>query len=129
MARTPTGQILKRRGKRGTVYALRFRALGERRYLTLGPESRPRRRPTRRWRPYSLRFALRSGDRKWLLTHHLLPFFKSHRLSEITVREILRYKTVKLAEGTLSPNTLKQDADEALADPLARGRVRPQGGG
>jgi integrase len=35
MARSPTGQIIERRGKRGKVYALRFRAYGRRHYLTL----------------------------------------------------------------------------------------------
>ena len=47
-------------------------------------------------------------DYKWSLTHHLLPFFKSHRLSEITVREVDRYKTAKLAEGTLAANTVNK---------------------
>jgi len=32
------------------------------------------------------------------LTHHLLPFFKDHRLSQITAREIDRYKTAKVRE-------------------------------
>src|SRR6266540_3996716 len=36
MARSPTGQIIERRGKSGTVYALRFRAYGRREYVTLG---------------------------------------------------------------------------------------------
>jgi len=44
-------------------------------------------------------------DYRWALTHHLLPFFKDHRLSEITVREVDRYKTFKAAEGVLAPNT------------------------
>jgi hypothetical protein len=30
------------------------------------------------------------------LSHHLLPFFAEHRLSEITAREVDRYKTSKL---------------------------------
>ena len=30
------------------------------------------------------------------LTHHLLPFFAKHRLSEITAREVDRYKASKL---------------------------------
>jgi integrase len=33
------GQVLERRRKGGTIYALRFRAYGERRYLTLGGEA------------------------------------------------------------------------------------------
>jgi integrase len=47
-------------------------------------------------------------DYKWSLTHHLLPFFENHQLTEITVREVDRYKTAKLAEGTLSANTLNK---------------------
>lgn len=35
MARPATGQVVKRRGSRGTVYALRFRAYGKRQYVTL----------------------------------------------------------------------------------------------
>jgi integrase len=35
MARPPTGQVLELRRERGTVYALRFRAYGQRQYLTL----------------------------------------------------------------------------------------------
>jgi integrase len=34
----------------------------------------------------------------WQLTHHLLPFFKDHRLSEITVREVDRYRASKVRE-------------------------------
>jgi integrase len=41
-------------------------------------------------------------DYKWALTHHLLPFFKSHRLTEITVREVDRYKLAKAGEGVLA---------------------------
>jgi integrase len=36
MARKPTGQVLERDGARGTTFALRFRAYGKRRYVTLG---------------------------------------------------------------------------------------------
>jgi integrase len=36
MSRKATGQVLERDGKRGRTYALRFRAYGERRFLTLG---------------------------------------------------------------------------------------------
>jgi len=36
MGRTATGQVLERDGVRGTTYALRFRAYGRRRYVTLG---------------------------------------------------------------------------------------------
>lgn len=40
MARAPTGQILERDGARGTTYALRFRAYGQRRYLTTAATNR-----------------------------------------------------------------------------------------
>jgi integrase len=36
MARTATGQVIENRAKRGRNYALRFRAYGKRRYITLG---------------------------------------------------------------------------------------------
>jgi len=36
MPRPATGQVVEREGARGTTYALRFRAYGKRRYLTLG---------------------------------------------------------------------------------------------
>lgn len=37
-------------------------------------------------------------DYTWGLTHHLLPFFKDHALSQITIAEVDRYKTAKVAE-------------------------------
>jgi integrase len=39
VARRPEGQVLERHWKSGRGYALRFRAYGERQYLTLGPET------------------------------------------------------------------------------------------
>jgi integrase len=47
-------------------------------------------------------------DYEWALTHHLLPHFSSFRLSEITAREVDRYKTAKAAEGILSPNSINK---------------------
>jgi integrase len=41
MARPPTGQVIERRGKRGTSFGLRFRAYGERRYVTSAAATRP----------------------------------------------------------------------------------------
>ncbi|MEX0972283.1 MAG: phage integrase SAM-like domain-containing protein [Solirubrobacterales bacterium] len=44
-------------------------------------------------------FAARTvEDYELTLTHHLLPFFKGHALSEITAQEIDRYKAVKVRE-------------------------------
>jgi integrase len=37
-------------------------------------------------------------DYKWGLTRHLLPFFKDHRLSQITIAEVDRYKNIKVRE-------------------------------
>ena len=38
-------------------------------------------------------------DYKWQLAHHLLPFFKNHRLSQITIAEVDRYRVTKVAES------------------------------
>lgn len=44
-------------------------------------------------------FAARTAeDYELALTHHLLPFFKEHRLSEITAHEIDRYKAAKVRD-------------------------------
>jgi integrase len=40
----------------------------------------------------------RSRTYELALTHHLLPFFKDHRLSEITAHEADRYKAAKVRE-------------------------------
>jgi integrase len=37
-------------------------------------------------------------DYRWGLTRHLLPFFKDHRLSQITIAEVDRYKNTKVRE-------------------------------
>jgi hypothetical protein len=37
-------------------------------------------------------------DYKWALSYHLLPRFKDHRLSEITVAEVDGYKAAKRRE-------------------------------
>jgi integrase len=42
-------------------------------------------------------------DYRWALSDHLLPFFKDHRLSEITAAEVDRYKMAKVREGKLAP--------------------------
>jgi integrase len=47
-------------------------------------------------------------DYKWALSHHLLPFFAKHLLSEITVEEVDRYRAHQLRSGTLSANTLNK---------------------
>jgi integrase len=47
-------------------------------------------------------------DYKWALSLHLLPFFAGHRLSQITIREVDRYKTAKAAEGILGANAINK---------------------
>lgn len=37
-------------------------------------------------------------DYQWALTRHLLPFFKDHHLTQITIVEVDRYKTTKVRE-------------------------------
>lgn len=143
MARPATGQVIEREGANGRSFALRFRAYGERQYVTLGStadgwtrqraeqeldnvladvrrgiwrHSEPLRAapapvevPTfhefasewfearkHEWRPRTV------DDYYWALTNHLLPFFATHRLSEITIAEVDRYRAAKLREGRLS---------------------------
>ncbi len=44
-------------------------------------------------------FAPRTAEDYLLsLSHHLLPFFASHRLAEITAQEVDRYKAAKVRE-------------------------------
>jgi integrase len=38
-------------------------------------------------------------DYKWQLSNHLLPFFKNHHLSQITIAEVDRYRQAKVAEA------------------------------
>ena len=45
------------------------------------------------WRPKT------ALDYHWQLHRHLLPFFKDHRLSQITVAEVDRYRQTKVAEA------------------------------
>jgi integrase len=40
-------------------------------------------------------------DYEWQLSHHLLPFFRDHRLSQITIAEVDRYRAAKVKD-TLS---------------------------
>lgn len=47
-------------------------------------------------------------DYEWQLTHHLLPFFAKHRLSQITVAEVDRYRKSKVAEARLSAASINK---------------------
>jgi len=138
MGRKATGQVVEVDGANGRSFALRFRAYGKRRYVTLGTAAdgwtrakaaeelanvladvrrgiwRPTERADRQEPPpeptfhefasewlESRRheFAARTvEDYTLALSHHLLPFFKDHRLSEITAQEVDRYKAAKVRE-------------------------------
>jgi integrase len=138
MARKATGQVVEVDGATGRSFALRFRAYGKRRYLTLGAAAngwtqtkaaeelanvladvrrgiwKPDERSTHREPPAEPtfhefasewlesrrhEFAARTvEDYTLALSHHLLPFFKDHRLSEITAQEVDRYKAAKVRE-------------------------------
>jgi integrase len=47
-------------------------------------------------------------DYEWQLVHHLLPFFAQHRLSQITVAEVDRYRRAKVAERRLSAASINK---------------------
>lgn len=125
-------------GANGRSFALRFRAYGKRRYVTLGATAKgwTRAKATEElantladvrrgiWKPPDRRvhheppaeltfhefasewlesrrheFAARTvEDYTLALSHHLLPFFKDHRLSEITAQDVDRYKAAKVRE-------------------------------
>jgi hypothetical protein len=71
---------------------------------------------------------------EWELTHHLLPWFRDHRLSEITVAEVDRYREAKVAEAEQRRAEIaRRDAERRAAidgdRPVPRaGRVRPLSG-
>jgi integrase len=149
MRRGHRGQVLELERQAGRTFALRFRAYGKRRYLTLGAveEGWTRRRAeeelqnvladVRRgiWRPPATTAAgadepdssfhefasewvegMRDeglstntlNDYTWQLSNHLLPFFAAHRLSEITIAEVDRYRQTKVREGKLSPTSINK---------------------
>ena len=47
-------------------------------------------------------------DYGWQLSNHLLPFFRAHRLSQITIAEVDRYRAAKVREGALSPVSINK---------------------
>jgi integrase len=67
------------------------------------------------WRPKTVL------DYEWQLSHHLLPFFKDHKLSEITIAEVDRYRQRKVAEA----RTIEAAAAEGK--PLYEEYPGPQG--
>jgi integrase len=149
MARPATGQVIAPDGGRQASWAIRFRAYGKRRFVTLGrsEDGWNRRRAEGElrhilaevergiWAPESaasapLESALEPSfeefasawlcdgepgwrpktiaDYRWALELHLLPHFGGHRLAEITVEEVDRYKAKKLREGRLAPNAVNK---------------------
>jgi integrase len=48
------------------------------------------------------------ADYRGQLVKHLLPFFRDHTLSQITVAEVDRYRQTKVAEGKLSNTTINK---------------------
>lgn len=67
------------------------------------------------WRPKTVE------DYGWQLSHHLLPFFKNHRLAQITVAEVDRYGSAKVRESARLAKA--QQAWQAQLD-AARGAER-----
>lgn len=49
----------------------------------------------------------------WQLSSHLLPYFAGHRLTDITIREVDRYRAVKVSEGSRRAEAMKA-ATEAI---------------
>jgi len=147
--RRATGQVIERDGADGRTYrSLRFRAYGERRFISLGPDvsrgeaerllrgiladiergiwqpDEPAQAPAplpgaqtfhefaelwwldhvNDWKPRTV------ADYRWRLENHLLPFFGQHRLDEITIAEVDRYRALKRKPGAdgrqLSPRTV-----------------------
>ncbi len=47
-------------------------------------------------------------DYEWQLSNHLLPFFQKHRLSQITVAEVDRYRHGKVRAGRLSATSINK---------------------
>ena len=54
------------------------------------------------WRPKT------HVDYSWQLTNHLLPFFAHHRLSQITIAEVDRYRAAKVREGVLGATSINK---------------------
>lgn len=146
MARQATGQVIE--PKDGRAWAIRFRAYGKRRFVTLGTAadgwSRQRAEAELRhvladvergiWKPHApaeveapsevptfhefasqwldgRRPELRPrtvADYEWALSYHLLPFLADHRIDQITVAEVDRYKAVKLREGKLGASQINK---------------------
>jgi integrase len=142
-----TGEVIERDRQSGRVFALRFRAYGQRRFVTLGGAAdgwtRAKAEAELRhvladverglWIPdvertdhavgspgfhefasewlEARRGELREStlaDYTWQLSNHLLPFFHRHRLPQITVTEVDRYRDLKVRECVLSAESINK---------------------
>ncbi len=153
MPPAPTGHIIRRPSG---AWALRFRAYGERRYVTLGTSSEGWTRRTAHTELQNILADVRQGiwcpvepeparprqiDRvfgefatkwfeasryewqpntacgyEWQLRGHLLPFFENHRLSQITIAEVDRYRAEKVRQSARRAEALadwRKRVDEA----------------
>lgn len=65
-------------------------------------------------------------DYQWQLTNHLLPFFAGHRLSQITVEEVDRYRAAKVREAAQNAKALAawQERLDKTTDPAKRKELR-----
>jgi integrase len=150
MPRNSTGQVVELKRAGGRVFALRFRAYGRRRYLTIGSTDEGWTRAkaedemanvladVRRgtWKPVEEAQPMPPGieqpsfhefasewfegmrleglrpntlaDYGWQLSNHLLPFFAEHRLGEITIAEVDRYRQQKVREDELSATSINK---------------------
>ena len=52
--------------------------------------------------------ATTAANYEWQLVHHLLPYFARHRLSQINVQEVDRYRHRKVAEGRLAAKSVNE---------------------
>lgn len=76
------------------------------------------------WRPKT------RTDYEWQLSNHLLPFFRDHRLSQITVAEVDRYRAAKVAQSARMARAVQDwqtqlDAETDRAKHRALGHKRP----
>ena len=67
-------------------------------------------------------------DYAWQLDSHLLPFFGRHRLSQVSIAEVDRYRALKVREGRLSPrrrSTRRSRAWRRYSSSAERARPAP----
>ena len=67
----------------------------------------------------------RSPTTRWQLCNHLLPFFHRHRLPQITVAEVDRYREFKVRERSCSAESINKTITRLGPDPRRRRGARP----